>query len=72
MGEAVGNQVLRGERLGMVHVGIEREDQGRALLNESHAGMAAAVNPPFVALRFAEPTLQVQIVLGQLRDGAYE
>ena len=72
MSGTVGDQIVCDEWLGMVHVGIEREDQSRALLDKPNAGMAAAVNPPFMAFRLAEPAFQIQIVFGQVRDGAYE
>ena len=56
----------------MVHVGVERQDQGGPLLDEPDARMTAAVNPPLMTLGLAEPSFQVQVVVRQVGDGAYE
>ena len=51
---------------------VKRQNQGRALLDESDASVATAVNPSLMILRLTEPPFQVQIVLRQVHDGAHE
>ena len=72
MSRAVGDQIVRNEWLGMMHVGIKRQKQGWAFLDKPDAGMTAAMYPPLMTLRLAEPPFQVQIVLWKPVDRAYE
>ncbi len=55
-------ELLRGERIGMVQVGVEGHDERWAAVDESHARMGTAVNSVFVALWIAEESLDVEIV----------
>jgi hypothetical protein len=68
----VGNQIVRDEWLGMMRVRVERQDQGWALFDKSDAGVTAAMNSPLMTLGLAEPAFQVEVVLRQIGDGAYE
>ena len=45
---------------------IEGQHQRRAFLHDPHAGMAVSVDPTLVPLRLSKPSLQVQIVAGQV------
>ena len=72
MGIAIGDQVIRDERLRMVRVGVERQNEGRAFLHQPDTGMAATVDPPLMILRLAEPSFQIQVVLRQVRYRACE
>jgi len=46
---------------------IEGRQQRRAFPNNSYAGMASSMNPALVSLGLSEPSLQVQVVPGQVR-----
>jgi hypothetical protein len=50
----------------MVHMRVKRQHQRWTLLHDPHAGMTMAMNPAFVAFGTLEPTLQVQIVGGNI------
>lgn len=62
----VGQQVAAIKRFGMRPMRIQGWQQRRAFPHDSHAGMAATMNAPLVALGLSEPSLQVQVVPGQI------
>src|SRR5215510_6775039 len=61
LGVAVGQQVLRGERLGVALVGVEHQQQRRPLLHQAHPSVTTAVYIPLMPLGTAEPPLQLQV-----------
>jgi len=63
----IGHQIAGIERFGMRQMSIEGQQQRRTFLYDSHAGMAASMNPALVSLGLPEPSLQIQIVPGQIR-----
>lgn len=67
LGFAVRSQVFAIKRLGVSQVGVQRQQQRRAFLHDSDSGMTVAVDPTLVALRLAEPTLQIEVVPRQAR-----
>lgn len=67
LGSAIGQQVGDSQRIGMSPVGVQRQEQGRTLLHDADARVAMAVDPAFMTLGPAEPTLQFQVVLRQFR-----
>src|SRR5262245_13536965 len=64
---AVWQQVLRGERLGVGSVSVERQQQRCTFLHHSHPCVAPAVYSPLVPLGQPEPPLQLQVVPRRVR-----
>src|SRR5262249_50127566 len=67
LGVAVGQQVLRGERLGVTLLRVESQQQRRAPLHHAPPGVAPAVYLPLVPLGAAEPPLHLQVVTRRSR-----
>ena len=51
----------------MAEVGIERQDQRGAFQNDSHTGMAMAMDATLVSFGLSKPAFQIQIVEGKVR-----
>ena len=66
-GSAVGQQIGDGEGIGTIPMGIQRQQQRRSFLHDPDARVPMAVDAAFVALGLAEPTLQLEIVPGEIR-----
>src|SRR5262249_27957216 len=64
---AVWQQVLRGERLGVGSVSVERQQQRCTFLHHSYPRVAPAAYPPLVPLGQPEPPLQLQVVPRRVR-----
>src|SRR3954451_19290095 len=61
-GTPIRQQVVHRKGSRMRRVGIQRRHQRRARLNQTDSRVATAVDPTLVALRQAEPTLQVEVI----------
>jgi len=46
---------------------IQRQDECRPVLNDSHSCVATTVDPPLVTLGQAKPSLKIKIVLDLLK-----
>jgi hypothetical protein len=62
----IGRKVTDRKQAIMVYMRVKCQHQRWTLLHDPHAGMTMAMNPAFVAFGTLEPTLQVQIVDGQI------
>ena len=67
LGFAVAAEVVGFKWFGVSQVGVQGQQQRRTLLDDSHPGMTVAVNPTLMPLRLAKPTLQIEVVIGQVR-----
>jgi hypothetical protein len=65
-GSSIGEQILRGEWLGVRGMGIESVHQRRAFQDDPNSCVAMAVDPPFMTLGQAKPPLQIEIVSDRL------
>src|SRR6266516_2201616 len=62
----VGFKVIDRKRAIMMHMRVKRQHQRLALLHQSNAHVASAMNPTLVAFGTFEPALQIQIVLWKI------
>jgi hypothetical protein len=67
LGAAIGQQVADLEGIRMSLMGVQRQEQGRTLLHHADARVSMAVDPALMTLGPAEPPLQFQVVLRQVR-----
>lgn len=63
----VGQEFAGPEGRGMADVGIQRQDERWTFQNDSHTGMAMAMDAPLVSFGLSKPALQIQIVEGKVR-----
>jgi hypothetical protein len=61
-GAHIGVQFRLGEEVRVLEVGVERQEEGRALMDEAHARMAVPMDAPLMALGRAEESFEVQII----------
>lgn len=66
-GITVAQQFRCRERLAAIQVSVEHGDEGWPFLNDANAGVAVTVDMSLVAFRKAEETLEIEIVVGQVR-----
>ena len=66
-GIAVVQQFRRGERLLAIQVSVQYGDESWPFLNDANPGMAMAVDMSLVAFGKAEESLEIEIVVGQVR-----
>jgi hypothetical protein len=58
----IGPKLCLRERLGMMPMRVQRQQHGRTFLDDSYAGMAAAVNATLMSFGQAKPAFQIQVV----------
>lgn len=56
----------------MMKVGVQRKGERWAFVDQPHSRMTPAVDSPFMPLRLTKPTLQFQVVLGQIDHWAHK
>ena len=67
-GITVGQQFRHSERLAAIQVSVKHGDERWPFLNDANPGVAVAVDMSLVAFRKAEETLEIEIVVGQVRS----
>ena len=60
-------QFVLGEGFGVVEMRVQRGHERRTFLNDPYARVAAPVDPTFVSFGTTEESLEVEIVVGQIR-----
>ena len=65
-GLAIGPQVLFGERLGVMPVRIQRQQQAGPFLDNAYASMLMPMNTALMPFGQAEPPFQVEIILREI------
>ena len=66
-GIPVGQQFRRSERLVAIQVSVQHWDESWPFLNDANPGMAVAVDVSLVAFGKTEESLEIEIIVGQVR-----
>jgi len=69
-GVGVGSQIFWAERLGMLAVSVEHQEQRGSLLHDAHSGVGMPMNSSLMTFGLSKEALQVEIILGEIREVA--